>query len=224
MNQAVHHFDLFQKRDAEECRALWCAVILSALRDLCGSDPHAQREVESWVGPFASRDFKQVCALAGIEWGPVYARFSYLTGFSRKERKALYAKGLVEGGGLIGDASTDSMLKHTFIGDRISGQTLRQKERQSLAFHRPRTQPRPQNGKVVGIVAGTGAQAPEPEAKENYPKQQGGQEILAHKPRDQQQRYQHQSAHRPDFSTQKQARPCDGVIKNNCVGGQCGIS
>jgi hypothetical protein len=66
--------------EAACCRALWCAVLNQALADAAGLPASglsptvlavARRRVEAWVG---SRDFAEVCDLAGAEPGAVRAR------------------------------------------------------------------------------------------------------------------------------------------------------
>ena len=63
------------------CRALWCAVIMRAAADIAAPEPAKRvngndmngrewRQARDWIG---SRDFREVCALAGLEPEPVEA-------------------------------------------------------------------------------------------------------------------------------------------------------
>lgn len=58
--------------EARACRALWCAVIQEQLRLALLRRPSAldrAYEIRAARGWFGSRDFYQVCALAGLDGG-----------------------------------------------------------------------------------------------------------------------------------------------------------
>ena len=61
-------------------RALWQAVLLSMVHDLCikGRFSTARREAETWVGEYPTRHFKLVCLLAGFDDEAVWDRLSAL--------------------------------------------------------------------------------------------------------------------------------------------------
>ena len=54
------------------CRTLWRRVLLGVVTDLCGAGVNRAglREAERWVGNWISRDFREVCELAGVDPGP----------------------------------------------------------------------------------------------------------------------------------------------------------
>lgn len=78
--------------DHSACRELWRRVLLTVVADLCGhsgsTDQGAQRAAEHWVGAFPSRDFRQVCELAGVDPGRAHAALRGLLSVSPKERSA----------------------------------------------------------------------------------------------------------------------------------------
>ena len=65
----IHARIAYPHVEARACRELWCAVLLTALRDLCqpgGKSP--QRDAaERWVGDWPDQNFRMVCHLAGID-------------------------------------------------------------------------------------------------------------------------------------------------------------
>lgn len=61
---------MIASHEAEACRQLWVSVLLLAMRELFGSDPNglAAQQARNWIG---TRDFREVCALAGFDWARV---------------------------------------------------------------------------------------------------------------------------------------------------------
>ena len=72
------------------CRTLWRRVLLGVVTDLCGAGVNRAglREAERWVGNWISRDFREVCELAGVDPGRTHAELSALLLLSPKERRA----------------------------------------------------------------------------------------------------------------------------------------
>lgn len=77
--------------DPRACRALFRRVLLTALTDLCGKgvDRAGLREAELWVGDWPSRDFREVCEMAGVDPARTHAELSGLLPFAPKERAAI---------------------------------------------------------------------------------------------------------------------------------------
>lgn len=50
---------------AMQQRALWARVLHQAVLDLLGNDEWERDNAERWVGAYPSRDFCEVCTLAG---------------------------------------------------------------------------------------------------------------------------------------------------------------
>lgn len=71
-------------------RTLWRRVLLGVVTDLCGVDVQraGQREAERWIGNWISRDFREVCELAGVDPGRTHAQLSALLPLSPRERRA----------------------------------------------------------------------------------------------------------------------------------------
>ncbi|MDE0696015.1 MAG: hypothetical protein OXH76_09320 [Boseongicola sp.] len=74
--------------DPRACRGLWRRVLLTVVLDLKSADRIAQRTAERWVGPHPSRDFREVCELAGFHPDRTHAALSALLPSSPKERAA----------------------------------------------------------------------------------------------------------------------------------------
>lgn len=76
--------------DPMACRDLWRRVLLGVLTDLCGAGVTRAglREAERWVGDWMSRDFREVCELAGVDPVRTHAELSALLPLSPKERRA----------------------------------------------------------------------------------------------------------------------------------------
>lgn len=210
MTAHIARFERYFFNDASDYRGLWSAVLLGAFRDLCSTNFRDQRDVEAWIGPYPSRDFKQVCAMAGMEWEPVYARMSYLASLSRKERRALYAQG---------DAAINAHLaaevkrKAGAIGGRVSRQVFRQEHRQPFAADSEGMNPRPHDGKILRVIAGDAVQYPPTIKEHGRAREQGHEEILSHQGCDQQQADQQKNPHRPNLAPQKQAWAGEGRLK-----------
>ena len=72
------------------CRTLWRRVLLGVVTDLCGAGVNRAglHEAERWVGNWISRDFREVCELAGVDPGRTHAVLSALLPLSPEERRA----------------------------------------------------------------------------------------------------------------------------------------
>ena len=57
---------------------LWAAVLHRAVEDILGTSAHSEyqehREAVRWLHTYQSRDFRQVCALAGLDSDAVFDR------------------------------------------------------------------------------------------------------------------------------------------------------
>ncbi|WP_299133537.1 hypothetical protein [uncultured Amaricoccus sp.] len=69
-------------------RALWADVLCQQIRDL-GAGRRDAAAAEAWVGATPGRDFRLVCALAGIEVGPTHARLREIIASPREARRAV---------------------------------------------------------------------------------------------------------------------------------------
>ena len=76
--------------DAMACRDLWRRVLLGVVTDLCGAGVSRAglREAERWVGSWISRDFREVCDLAGVDAVRTHAELSALLPLSPRQRRA----------------------------------------------------------------------------------------------------------------------------------------
>ena len=76
--------------DPRACRTLFHRVLLTVVTDLCGAgvDRAGLREAELWVGQWMSRDFREVCELAGVDPGRTHSELSALLPLSPRERRA----------------------------------------------------------------------------------------------------------------------------------------
>lgn len=64
---------------SNECfeKSLWQAVLWRAAQDIAGAKDPFDRDFENvarWVGNYPSRDFKEVCSLAGFEYDFVHPK------------------------------------------------------------------------------------------------------------------------------------------------------
>lgn len=68
--------------------SLWACVVLGAVRDLCapGRFSNNRRDVERWIGTFASQDFKLVASLAGYDPEVLWARLDWLRSMPVQDR------------------------------------------------------------------------------------------------------------------------------------------
>ena len=69
--------------------ALWQNVLLSVVVDLCaqgGRHKAARITAERWIGDYPSRDFRQVCTLAGFEPEAVWPMLRRLAKLPAEER------------------------------------------------------------------------------------------------------------------------------------------
>ena len=69
--------------------ALWQNVLLSVVVDLCaqgGRHKFARITAERWIGDYPSRDFRQVCTLAGFEPEAVWPMLRRLAKLHVEER------------------------------------------------------------------------------------------------------------------------------------------
>ena len=74
-------------------RALWVHVLLTALHDLTSTRitreaAMAREDVERWVGPYPSREFAQVCTLAGLDPDAAHDAFRKIITEPHKRRRA----------------------------------------------------------------------------------------------------------------------------------------
>ena len=92
--------------DAMACRDLWRRTLLGVVTDLCGAGVNraALREAEHWVGSRMSRDFREVCELAGMDAGRTHAELSALLPLSPRQRRA-EVKARRRGGPELADAA-----------------------------------------------------------------------------------------------------------------------
>lgn len=76
--------------DPRACRALFRRVLLTVVTDLCGTGVNGAglREAELWVGRGMSRDFREVCELAGVDPGRTHAELRALLPLKPRERAA----------------------------------------------------------------------------------------------------------------------------------------
>ena len=76
--------------DPASCRALWAAVLLTALRDLCDPKPKSSERdtAERWVGGRPDRNFRAVCTLAGMDVRRIHRRMAALMALPASERRA----------------------------------------------------------------------------------------------------------------------------------------
>ncbi|MYE03279.1 MAG: hypothetical protein F4Y03_18795 [Alphaproteobacteria bacterium] len=76
--------------DPLACRDLWRSVLVTIVKDLCGTavDRAAVREAERWIGSWMSRDFLEVCELAGADPARTHAELTALLPLSPRERRA----------------------------------------------------------------------------------------------------------------------------------------
>ena len=76
--------------DPLACRILWQRVLITVVADLCaeGVRRTGQLEAERWIGSWISRDFQDVCELAGVDPGRTHAELAALLPLSPKERRA----------------------------------------------------------------------------------------------------------------------------------------
>lgn len=76
--------------DPVACRALWRRVLLGVVTDLCGAGVNRAglREAERWVGNWISRDFRDVCELAGVDARRTHRALSALLPLSPGQRRA----------------------------------------------------------------------------------------------------------------------------------------
>lgn len=76
--------------DPRACRTLFRRVLLTVVLDLCGTGVcRAElREAERWVGRWMSRDFREVCDLAGVDPGRTHAELRALLPLAPRERAA----------------------------------------------------------------------------------------------------------------------------------------
>ena len=76
--------------DVLACRHLWCAVLLTALLDLCNTHPRSSARVaaERWVGDRPDRNFTAVCTMAGMDPRRVHARLRAILALPAAERRS----------------------------------------------------------------------------------------------------------------------------------------
>ena len=76
--------------DPLACRTLWRRVLITVVSDLCaeGVRRAGQADAERWIGRWMSRDFLEVCELAGVDPVRTHAGLSELLPLSPKERRA----------------------------------------------------------------------------------------------------------------------------------------
>lgn len=71
---------------------LWQAVLVRIIRDLGSvslSDTEARRDAERWVGHFPSKEFREVCELAGFHADTVHRALRALCDAPLGERRRL---------------------------------------------------------------------------------------------------------------------------------------
>lgn len=80
------------KAESLACLTLWRRVLLGVVRDLCGAgvERAVLREAEAWVGNSISRNFREVCELAGVDPCRTHAALSAFVALSPKERRAAF--------------------------------------------------------------------------------------------------------------------------------------
>ncbi len=76
--------------DPRACATLWRRVLLTVVTDLCGSGVNraGMRAAERWVGDWISRDFREVCELAGVDPGRTHSELGALLRLTPRERRA----------------------------------------------------------------------------------------------------------------------------------------
>ena len=76
--------------DPQACQDLWRNVLVTVVKDLCaeGVRRAGQREAERWIGNWISRDFREVCELAGVDARRTHAALSALLPLSPRQRRA----------------------------------------------------------------------------------------------------------------------------------------
>ena len=75
-------------RTAEGEHKLWTSVLLCIVHDLSEAGNIMDRAAaERWVGTFPSRDFREVCELAGFDPEAVWSRLHKFCQLPAKERK-----------------------------------------------------------------------------------------------------------------------------------------
>lgn len=69
-------------------RNLWASVLYLMVHDLSEAGSYTDRQAaEQWVGKYPTRDFREVCHLAGVEPDAVWHRLHKLCQQPPKERK-----------------------------------------------------------------------------------------------------------------------------------------
>lgn len=78
------------RKESLPCLTLWRRVLLEVVSDLSdvSAHPAVVRGAELWVGKRISRDFRDVCQLAGVDPVRTHAALSALIPLSPRERKA----------------------------------------------------------------------------------------------------------------------------------------
>ena len=76
--------------DPAACRTLFRRVLIRTVLDLCGSGANRAelRAAERWVGKWPSRDFYEVCDLAGVDPRRTHAELSALLRLEPGKRAA----------------------------------------------------------------------------------------------------------------------------------------
>ena len=75
--------------DPLACRTLWRRVLITVVSDLCSEGVRRAEQVdaERWIGSWMSRDFLEVCELAGVDPARTHAELSALLAMSPGERR-----------------------------------------------------------------------------------------------------------------------------------------
>ena len=78
------------RKESLACLTLWRRVLLGVVSDLSGAGVDRARlhEAERWVGDWISRDFREVCELAGVDPDRTHAELRALIALSPRERRA----------------------------------------------------------------------------------------------------------------------------------------
>ncbi|AQS46542.1 hypothetical protein BMG03_01045 [Thioclava nitratireducens] len=82
---------MISRHEAEACRRIFVSVLLLAIRDMFGRNPDAllTKQARSWIG---TRDFCEVCTLAGYDWRRVERalrrRLEQARGLTAENRRA----------------------------------------------------------------------------------------------------------------------------------------
>ena len=73
---------------------LWSSVLLLAVTDATssvGCGVRESRKAQSWIGDYPSRDFREICNLAGLDSDAVHDRVHPYIQVTKKEQEEKYA-------------------------------------------------------------------------------------------------------------------------------------